>query len=412
MWQIPRYEAQLIFHTPGSRTYFFIYRSHFLRRPRRGQIQHKNQVSSDASHSIEIKRAEKTSYIYVYYATSSNCPCFMKLKLTLILFVSFFLNSRSVIAQSKEVIFLIDTCLQIMKENAAHTKNVNWPKLRRTAFMKAKSITDVYQLGPVIRYLYQSLNDFHGGFYYNDSTFKWQRNEQPVSDSIMNEWKKGVSIRSTLLHNNIGYLRVPYMAFGGKEGDSKNAQMLNDSLCSLLDKKIKGLVLDLRLNGGGSMYPMILGLDQLLIPGEIGHFVSKKRISWYLKDNSFLLDTAVLASITPKCMVNAQGIPVVVLIGRGTGSSGEFLAMALKGRKKTLFLGTETSGYVTAIEGFRINQVATVLLSTGYGADRQGRVYKNALQPDVHLKSIDKFNNVTLDEKVQTAMKWIQQHAN
>ena len=336
----------------------------------------------------------------------------MKLKLTLILFVSFFLNSKSVIAQSKEVIFLIDTCLQIMKKNAAQTKNVNWAKLRRTALMKAKPITDVYQLGPVLRYLFQSLNDFHGAFSYGDSTFKWQRDAQPVSDSIMNEWKKGVSIRSMLLNNNIGYLRVPYMSYGGREGDSKNAQMLNDSLCSLLEKKVKGLVLDLRLNGGGSMYPMILGLDQLFIPGEIGHFVSKKRINWYLKDNSFLLDTSVMASITPKCMVNAQGIPVVVLIGRGTGSSGEFLAIALKGRKKTIFLGTETAGYVTATEGFSINQDAYLLLSTGYGADQQGRVYKNALKPDIQLKSIDKFNDVTLDEKVQTAMNWIQRHAN
>src|SRR4051794_30520833 len=116
----------------------------------------------------------------------------------------------------------------------------------------------------------------------------------------MSEWKKGVSIRSMLRSDNIGYLRVPYMQYGRKEWDSKNAQMLNDTLCSILEKKVKGLVLDLRLNGGGSMYPMILGLQQLLTSREIGHFVSGKRINWYLKENSFLLDTAVMASITPK----------------------------------------------------------------------------------------------------------------
>ena len=99
-------------------------------------------------------------------------------------------------AQSKEVRFLLDTSITIMKEKAVNSRKVNWSVIKKTAFDKARNITDPYQLGSVIRYLFQSLNDFHGAFFYKDSTFKWHRKELPVPDSIMNEWNKGVHIQT------------------------------------------------------------------------------------------------------------------------------------------------------------------------------------------------------------------------
>jgi C-terminal processing protease CtpA/Prc len=279
--------------------------------------------------------------------------------------------------------------------------------LQKNALGKAADINDAYQLGPVMQYIFQSIDDFHGAFFYKDSTFKWKRNERPVSDSIMNEWKKGVSVKSMILDNNIGYLRVPYMSYNGKEDADKNAQKLNDSLCLLLQKNVKGIVVDLRLNGGGAMYPMMLGLEQLLGEGKIGAFVSQKNEGWYIKDHNFLLDTATLTSLTPKCSINADRLPVVLLIGSGTGSSGEFLVMAFKGRENTFLLGSETAGYVTAVGGFPINEAAYIYLSTGYGMDRAGNVYKQAIRPDLTVYGPDSFNDIKNDKKVQAALNWI-----
>ena len=97
----------------------------------------------------------------------------------------------SVYAQSNEVKFLIDTTISIMKNNAVDAKTIDWDTLRSNALMKAKNINNPYELGPTMRYLYKSINDFHGAFFYKDSTFKWHANESAVPDSIMNEWKKG-----------------------------------------------------------------------------------------------------------------------------------------------------------------------------------------------------------------------------
>lgn len=335
----------------------------------------------------------------------------MKQKLRIHFAAIFLLSINIVSAQSKEVRFLIDTCITIMKENAVNSNKVNWNQLQKNALTKAIGINDAYKLGPVMRYLYQFVNDFHGSFFYKDSTFKWQRNKPAVSDSIMNEWKKGVSTKSTILENNVGYLRVPYMSYNGKEDADKNAQKLNDSLCSLLEKNVKGIVLDLRLNGGGAMYPMMLGLQQLLGTGKIGSFVSKKRESWYINNNNFLLDTVILTSISPKCSIKAESLPLVLLIGSNTGSSGEFLVMAFKGRKNSVLLGTETAGYITAVGGFPVNEAAYIYLSTGYGMDRHGQVYKEAIRPDISIDGPDSFNDIRNDKKVRTAVSWIVNHS-
>jgi len=328
----------------------------------------------------------------------------------IILFISLFLfaGSASIHAQSEEVKFLIDTTISIMKNNAVNATTVDWDKLRTNALVDAKGIDNPYQLGAIMRDLYKSINDFHGAFFWKDSTFQWHRNAPAISDSIMNEWKKGVQSVTMLLDKNIGYLRIPSMPGGSKEDFDRKAQRLNDSLCVLLNKNIKGIILDARLDGGGAMFPMILGVKQLFHDGFIGSFRTKKKEDWFIKNNRFFVDTALLTEVQPTCNVNAQYIPVVILVGPGTGSSGEFFLMAFKGRKNTILLGSETAGWVTVNTGIPINDTAFMNLSIGYGADRNGKLYKKALEPDIAIKSVDKFNDLANDEKVKAAMKWLK----
>jgi carboxyl-terminal processing protease len=256
--------------------------------------------------------------------------------------------------------------------------------------------------------LFKSLNDFHGAFDCWDSTYKWNRPEPDNSDSIKNEWKKGVFLQKDLLQDNIGYLRVPYMSFSQRIELDKKAQSLNDSLCALLDKKVKGIILDLRLNGGGAMFPMMLGLEQLLHEGKIGSFETKKPEDWIIHNNSFYLDSNILTTIIPKCRIGNQEIPVAVLIGGATGSSGEFLAIAFKKRRNTVFIGTNTAGYITSTKGFKITDAVSLLLATGYGRDREGNIYDHALSPDIYMEEPDSFNDIKNDKKVLAAIKWLR----
>jgi carboxyl-terminal processing protease len=329
----------------------------------------------------------------------------------IISFSTFLLTGINLIyAQSDEVKFLIDTTISIMKNNAVNANTVDWDTIRSNALMKAKNIDNPYELGPTMRYLYRSINDFHGAFFWKDSTFQWRHNEPAISDSIMNEWKKGVQSITMVLDKNIGYLRIPSMPGGSKEEFDRKAQTLNDSLCVLLNKNIKGIILDARLDGGGAMFPMILGVRQLLPDGFVGSFRTKKKEDWSIKNNGFFIDTTLLTEVKPKCNVNAQNIPIVILVGPGTGSSGEFFLMAFKGRKNAILLGSRTAGWVTVNTGIPINDTAFMNLSVGYGADRNGKIYKEALEPDMPITSVDKFNDIPNDEKLKAAMKWLKLH--
>lgn len=310
--------------------------------------------------------------------------------------------------QSAEVTYLIDTTIFIMQANAVNASRVDWTVVRKNALEQARTKSDPGQLGPVMQYLFKSIDDFHGAFFYKDSMFQWQKSRPAVSDSIMNEWRKGATVRTRMLDKHIGYLRIPSMSGGSIEEFSAKAQALNDSLCKLLDNNLTGMIVDLRLNGGGAMHPMILGVQNLLPPGKVGEFHTKRKEDWILRDNSFIVDTMELGRIVPKCMVQAQNIPVVILTSPQTGSSGEFLIMAFKGRPKTILLGTTTAGYVTINNGYPINDTTFMNLSVGYGADKSGRLYTEAIKPDIFLDAPDSFYHLEGDAKVLAAIKWLK----
>ena len=330
----------------------------------------------------------------------------------MVLFIA--LVNTTVYAQTtinKQVEFLVDTSITIMQNNAVNADKIDWPTVKQTALNEATTLTSPYQLGNVMRNLYKAIGDFHGAFFYRDSIFRWNGSNLVISDSVKKEWNKHSGIKTALLNYNIGYLRVPSMPGDSKATFSKKAQALNDSLCLLLTKNIQGLILDLRLDGGGAVHSMILGLEQLLGQGKMGSFQSKTKENWIIKDNKLLIDTAVMASIMPKSVTDASKIPVVLLVGSGTGSSGEFLVMAFKGRKKTILMGTQTAGYVTINNGFAIKNVAFMNLSIGYGTDRNDVLYTKFLTPDILLTHVDRFNNLNDDEKVIAAMMWLKKHS-
>ena len=330
------------------------------------------------------------------------------MKVIIIALLTTMVLSGTVFSQKPELISVIDSSLQIMKANSVNKSKVDWNLLRKKAFAKAKNAENGYQLGDVFRMILKETNDFHGAIFVGDSTFRWIRKERIISDSIKNEWKKGVFLQSKILTGNVGYIRVPFMLFEKRAELDKKAQILNDTLCSLLSRNIKGIVLDLRLNGGGAMYPMMLGLKQILGEDQIGSFTSGDLDRWLLKNNCFYLDTMLMNCIVPKCNFSAKTIPVAVVMGPATGSSGEFLAISFKGRNNTIFIGEKTAGYITANEGFKINDTVSILISTSYGKDRKGRIYSQALSPDIYSKDEDNFNDIDHDKKVIRASKWIQ----
>jgi len=108
-------------------------------------------------------------------------------------------------------------------------------------------------------------------------------------------------------------------------------------------------------------------------------------------------------------MKSIAGIPkVAVLIDRSTGSSGEAIAIAFRGRAHTRFFGEHTEGVSKVNETFPLSDGATFWLTVGVQADRHGKQYPDGISPDVTLPRAKETISPSLDPVVEAAEDWLR----
>jgi C-terminal processing protease CtpA/Prc len=101
---------------------------------------------------------------------------------------------------------------------------------------------------------------------------------------------------------------------------------------------------------------------------------------------------------------------VAVLIDKGTGSSGEAIAIAFRGRPYTRFFGEHTQGASTANEEFTLSDGAIMWLTIGVDADRTGRQYIDGFDPDEAFHGAAKIVSDDQDPVLQGALRWLMGH--
>lgn len=167
-----------------------------------------------------------------------------------------------------------------------------------------------------------------------------------------------------------------------------------------------GWIVDLRQNQGGNMWPMLVGVAPLLSTdpkhGEvIGAFVGgPQRQTWSIESSMVLLDErAPVALDSPAYSLRHPAPPVAVLIGPKTGSSGEAVALAFRGRPATRSFGQASAGYSTANVPTRLPDGSILLLTGSVSVDRNLKGDGGKLQPDVTVSSAA--------DAEQTARNWL-----
>lgn len=215
-----------------------------------------------------------------------------------------------------------------------------------------------------------------------------------------------VEVKTVAPH--IGYILIPGNSdFNGKD-INREAAVIRQSIESLAN--IKSWIIDLRLNTGGSMYQMLAGLASILGEGKIGSFVNQHGHNdgeWILKNGNVFIDNNQVSTLPP-LTIGRKLKPLVVLISGRTASSGEVVAISAVGRKNVILIGENSAGYTTANEGFEINTIAGLNLAVDYDADRNGKVYKDFVRPDVLVEGGDNFIDVTKDLKIIYAINWLK----
>lgn len=309
----------------------------------------------------------------------------------------------------------VDSIYSFIKRNSIHRNDVNWVNIDKgfkTKINLAK--TDMDSLKSFI-YVFEQLKDFHSSITYNGRQFS---NYPDFDDSTLKYLIPLVNLSNQrtgnfvakILPENLLYLQVPGVQAWG---DNVNvyAQNLSDTLCKYISGTTRGIVLDLRLNDGGQFTSMASGLSLLLGEKYIGGGVNielnqTKKLT--IKNNNLWVNKNQMTTVIPKKNINLSKLPVAILIGPNTRSAGSILAISFKGRKNTVLIGDSTAnGYTTGTDYFSYGSNLFLNLSTAYSIDRNKKVYKLSVPPDILIRGEDDFNNIENDKKVKVAMKWL-----
>ena len=170
--------------------------------------------------------------------------------------------------------------------------------------------------------------------------------------------------------NNIGYIRL--RAF-----NQKSHNQLKEKIKSFKSKRLNGYILDLRNNPGGLLSQAIKISDMFLDSGEI---VSTKG-----------RDKTDIKIFNAKKGDIINGLPLIVLINKGSASASEIVSGALKDHKRAIILG-ETSfgkGSVQSIIPLT-NRGALRLTTAKYYLPSGSSISEVGVTPDITVKEKNK----------------------
>jgi carboxyl-terminal processing protease len=270
----------------------------------------------------------------------------------------------------------LSEALDIIQKNALNSKNVDWAKVRSTAFDMEKEANIPSQTYDTIIYVLQQLNDHHSAFLTPDNV------EQIESSTVANYPPP----KGKLIENKIGYVSVFDFNAQAVEAMNKYADNIQSIIMGLAQQSVCGWIVDLRDDLGGNMYPMIAGLGSLIGEGKLGSFkdASGQIMDWYYRDGQSWEGNTAFAKVShPEFLLNPDQTPVAVLIGLHTASAGEATAISFVGRPNTRFFGFSSYGLTTGNDPFPLSDGAMIILATVVEMDRTGKEYRGSIEPDV-----------------------------
>jgi hypothetical protein len=286
-----------------------------------------------------------------------------------------------------------------VKQNSVFRKIVNWDQLEHKIFDFNGEITEA-AFKDKIRLIFTTIGDKHGAFFYNGERLGMDQSWAKTL-RIPENLPKKVNLRTALLEEGYGYILLP----PNNQYDRETCQRYQDSLCSLGLETLKGLVIDLRLHQGGSVNPLFGGLNQIYGTTYFGSNMNlEKKVfqKWSVDNGAYGRN-----QIYNRCKANVK-LKIVVLISQITASAGEMMAVGLKGRSKTLFIGEPTAGLTTMNVTFKLGK-NTLAIAASIIADRKGIIYMDSVFPDLTIINGDNFNNLSKDTKVIAALEWMKQ---
>jgi carboxyl-terminal processing protease len=183
-----------------------------------------------------------------------------------------------------------------------------------------------------------------------------------VYDAIQGNIPIDARLVATSDGSKVGYIFIPSFF------DETLPGQIEDALIEF--GPLDGLILDLRMNGGGSssvVYPIL----EYFIQGRLGQFVSRS-------SNRML-------EIDANEIQNSQTVPLVVMVSEDTVSFGEIFAGVLQDSGRAEIVGETTLGNVEVLHGYSFEDGSQVWLAaeTFYSAFSDANWEETGIIPDL-----------------------------
>ena len=198
-------------------------------------------------------------------------------------------------------------------------------------------------------------------------------------------------VKSLILagQKKIGYISLPgfYSSWGGSES-SRCANDVAKEILKLKKENIDGLILDVRFNGGGSLYEAVAMAGIFIDAGPMG----------LIKDK-----TGEVISIKDMNRGTVYDGPLVLMVNGFSASASEFLAAALQDYKRALIVGSKTYGKATGQRilpmqpgKFELDQTLDINSGWGFSTITSMKIYrvtgktaqKYGVTPDIVLPDL------------------------
>ena len=193
----------------------------------------------------------------------------------------------------------------------------------------------------------------------------------PLTFTIKRDIIKVKSVRSRMLEENYGYVRIATF-------QSQTARHLRDALTQLQKENkqpLRGLVLDLRNNPGGVLNAAAEVSDLFLSEGLIVYTKGRVKDAYFefkAKPGDILEDA-----------------PIVVLINAGSASASEIVAGALQDHQRAVLMGKKSfgKGSVQTIQELR-NGGAVKFTTARYFTPSGRSIQAEGIKPDIELQNV------------------------
>jgi len=193
--------------------------------------------------------------------------------------------------------------------------------------------------------------------------------EKPKDIEIIRDYIKVTSVRSRLLDENYGLIRIAQFQIP----TGKDFVKAIDKLQTESENSLKGLIIDLRNNPGGVLRSSVEVADALLDGGRVVYTEGR------IKGANAEFDAE------PGDVTN--GLPVIVLINGGSASASEIVAGALQDHRRAIVIGTRSFGKGSVQSVIPISKEKAIKLTTSLYFTPNGRsIQAQGIEPDIEVE--------------------------